>query len=121
MKSLLLVLLLGSVGVAQIDKPKVIEVKECFRVPTEKPDSTGLQCGSDEKGPLILDIPETLYQFPEGEVFHLYIYSNGHQEFPEKNQPKGSVVKKTPPCEGAKTEFKKPLSAPLCNPELTPQ
>lgn len=98
---------------------RVIEVIQCLRVPAEKPNSTGLHCGWDEKGePLILSIPETSYQFPEGKIFRLYVYSNGHQEFPVDKQPKGSVVIKTPPCSQPVFSYRqRGLQAPPCNPD----
>lgn len=120
MSAVIWALLLISGWVPQ--QPKVVEIKKCFRIATQKPDATGLNCGLDQNGEdILIDIPETIYQFPKGEVFALYIYSNGHQEFPVNKQPKGSVVRKTPPCQPGpftSVEGRRPANSGPCDPEL---
>lgn len=126
-KALFLILLAASAAVAQVDRQRkpqpprreIVEVAKCLRVPSTKPHHTSLNCGVDEKGnELVLDIPETVYRFIEGDIFNLYIYSDG-QEFPANRQPKGSRIVKTPPCD--KTGYRhRPTQVP-CNPDLAPK
>lgn len=127
MKPLLLALLLVSAVAAQpvnqnkTPPRKLVEVVQCLKVPTEKEKHTGLNCGVDEKGEeLILDVPETWYQFPIGDVFKLYFFSDGSFEVPVDHQPKGSRVIKSLPCKKIVREAIQPLNAGPCNPELTP-
>lgn len=109
---------------SQQPKPerKLLRIAQCKRICSDKPKHTGLDCGKRDDGePLVMDIPETVYQFLAGDTFNFYIYTDG-QMFPEDDQPEGSVVKQTPPCEKPRwTEFRKPAQVELCNPELKPQ
>lgn len=99
-------------------KRKLVEVVQCFKVPSAKPYHTGLNCGVNEKGEAeVLDIPETVCQFPEGEIFRMYVYSDG-EEFPPNDQPKGSRVIITPPCPKNPQGYRiRAAQAPPCNPE----
>jgi hypothetical protein len=125
MKSLLLVLLLASAVVEPADnqhkapaKGKLLKTVQCRKVPTEVTAATGLDCGVDENGEaLILDIPETVYQFPRGESFTMYIFDNG-EDFPPDHQPKGSKVIKTPPCQPVRpSHMRQALNPGPCNPD----
>lgn len=122
-RALFLILLVASAAAAQADsqrKPgrELVGVVTCLRIPPTKPHSASLKCGFDEQGdPFILDIPETVYRFVEGDIFNLYIYTDG-QDFPVNRQPKGSRIVKTPPCDKAGYRHR-PAQLP-CNPELAP-
>lgn len=105
-------------------KLKVVETFQCHRVESIQPRSIGLDCGKDADGkPIVLDIPETVYQFPSGTVFVIERMSDSSERFAEK-QPKGSVVIKTPPCPQERREKgyqRPPLQLPPCDPDIEPE
>lgn len=112
-------LALGLVLAQQPTPPrKLVEVRICRRVETDQPKATGLSCGWEAEGDILLDIPETEYQFPKGESFRLYIYSDGHNEFPVDHQPEGSRVIKSPPCKKVVREAVPAANSGPCNPAL---
>lgn len=146
MKTILLVLLLAPIAVAQADKqpaPKVVRLMLCEKIdppPQDaKPQTTTLQCdkkmvinntGSNrwngEVTPIAaiaLEIPDTYATF-EGKKFWLELLNDDGNRFNPKLQPKGSVVRLSPPCakKTSKLGYRiEPLQQGPCNPELTPQ
>ena len=83
-------------------KHQLLRIVQCKRVLSDKPYHTGIDCGVLGETPesrLLMDIPDTLYEFPKGRTFNFYIYNDG-EDFPEDKQPKGSVVIRKQPESG---------------------
>lgn len=132
MKTILLVLLLAPIAVAQADKqpaPKVVRLMLCEQIhpPDAKPNTTTLSCHYevtrklDELQPIVLEIPDTFAMFA-GRDFYLELLSDGSDRFNPQHQPEGSVVHLSPPCakKPGKPGYRiEPLQQGPCNPELS--
>jgi hypothetical protein len=100
----------------------------CVKIEAEKPNHTALDCGLDAKGEkLILEIPEYIYIFVQGETFSFDVYPDGWT--PSAEQPKGSNIYIQRPCPKPPERslgyrrVSPPMDPklqkhPICNPEL---